>query len=456
MKFYEKLSKLRKTNNLSQEQLAEKINVTRQAISKWESGESYPDMAKIIQLCKILNCSLNDLMDDGVMGEIVKEEKEDNKRNYLNDFLQYVTKTYNMFIHMSFRSKVIMLMEMLFIALVITIILGLLFAGIMSIVDLLLQVIPYNVGYIIRTIIEAIILTVIIILGVIIFLHLFKIRYLDYYVTISDGNVQKQEVEEPIEDNTQKSALIQNKNPKIIIRDPIHSSSRFFAGLANVAMFLVNALVTLCVLPILILFVAGVVAMVFAISQGGTIFYFFAIAVLGGVLICYIIIHLAYNFIFKRSQPYKTFLIILLIGLTSIGIGGGLFFNSFLTLENDFSPLESEMYKEHFEPADNVKLSFNYFDPANIIYNIVDDYNGIDVEIKHSVNTIIYSYSFTRAEDETIVSFGLRQDDLKTFELALKDMKNHKIRKDGYLFDGEEIKVIITCSQENFDKYIRQ
>lgn len=201
MKFYEKLSKLRKTNNLSQEQLAEKINVTRQAISKWESGESYPDMAKIIQLCKILNCSLNDLMDDGVMGEIVKEEKEDNKRNYLNDFLQYVTKTYNMFIHMSFRSKVIMLMEMLFIALVITIILGLLFAGIMSIVDLLLQVIPYNVGYIIRTIIEAIILTVIIILGVIIFLHLFKIRYLDYYVTISDGNVQKQEVEEPIEDN---------------------------------------------------------------------------------------------------------------------------------------------------------------------------------------------------------------------------------------------------------------
>lgn len=131
MKFYEKLSKLRKTNNLSQEQLAEKINVTRQAISKWESGESYPDMAKIIQLCKILNCSLNDLMDDGVMGEIVKEEKEDNKRNYLNDFLQYVTKTYNMFIHMSFRSKVIMLMEMLFIALVITIILGLLFAGIM-------------------------------------------------------------------------------------------------------------------------------------------------------------------------------------------------------------------------------------------------------------------------------------------------------------------------------------
>ena len=76
MQFYEKLSKLRKANNLSQEQLAEKLNVTRQAVSKWESGESYPDMAKIIQLCKILNCSLNELMDDGVMGEIEPNEKE--------------------------------------------------------------------------------------------------------------------------------------------------------------------------------------------------------------------------------------------------------------------------------------------------------------------------------------------------------------------------------------------
>ncbi|MCI6700239.1 MAG: helix-turn-helix domain-containing protein, partial [Solobacterium sp.] len=89
MQFYEKLSKLRKANNLSQEQLAEKLNVTRQAVSKWESGESYPDMAKIIQLCKILNCSLNELMDDGVMGEIEPNEKEnekEEKKNYLSDF----------------------------------------------------------------------------------------------------------------------------------------------------------------------------------------------------------------------------------------------------------------------------------------------------------------------------------------------------------------------------------
>ena len=46
MKFCEKLAKQRKNNNLSQEQLAEMLSVSRQAVSKWENGSSYPDMDK--------------------------------------------------------------------------------------------------------------------------------------------------------------------------------------------------------------------------------------------------------------------------------------------------------------------------------------------------------------------------------------------------------------------------
>ena len=61
MKFCDKLAKQRKNNNLSQEQLAEKLNVSRQAVSKWESGSSYPDMEKIIQICGILNCLDNSI-----------------------------------------------------------------------------------------------------------------------------------------------------------------------------------------------------------------------------------------------------------------------------------------------------------------------------------------------------------------------------------------------------------
>ena len=43
MKFYEKLKMLRKGNNYTQEELAEKLNVSRQAITKWESGEGTPE-----------------------------------------------------------------------------------------------------------------------------------------------------------------------------------------------------------------------------------------------------------------------------------------------------------------------------------------------------------------------------------------------------------------------------
>lgn len=46
MKFCDKLPKLRKQNNLSQELLADKLGVSRQAVSKWEQGSSYPDMEK--------------------------------------------------------------------------------------------------------------------------------------------------------------------------------------------------------------------------------------------------------------------------------------------------------------------------------------------------------------------------------------------------------------------------
>jgi HTH-type transcriptional regulator/antitoxin HipB len=57
-----KLLKLRKENNLSQEDLAEKLGVTRQAISKWERGESSPDTDNLIQLSNLYRVSLDELL----------------------------------------------------------------------------------------------------------------------------------------------------------------------------------------------------------------------------------------------------------------------------------------------------------------------------------------------------------------------------------------------------------
>lgn len=65
MTFAEKLQKLRKQNGLSQERLAEKLNVSRQAVSKWEMG-TIPDMENMVKLGRYFECSLDYLMKDEV------------------------------------------------------------------------------------------------------------------------------------------------------------------------------------------------------------------------------------------------------------------------------------------------------------------------------------------------------------------------------------------------------
>ena len=66
MKFGGNLKELRKIKNLSQEDLAERVGVSRQSVSKWETGEAYPEMNNILMLCKIFNCKINDLLSNNL------------------------------------------------------------------------------------------------------------------------------------------------------------------------------------------------------------------------------------------------------------------------------------------------------------------------------------------------------------------------------------------------------
>lgn len=59
--FHENLLQLRKLQNLTQEDIAEKVGVSRQAVAKWESGETTPDLERARLLAEILGVSLDDL-----------------------------------------------------------------------------------------------------------------------------------------------------------------------------------------------------------------------------------------------------------------------------------------------------------------------------------------------------------------------------------------------------------
>ena len=64
MNFCDKLIQLRKRNGLSQEELGEKLNVTRQTVSKWELGQTKPETDKLLEISKLFNVDFNLLIDD--------------------------------------------------------------------------------------------------------------------------------------------------------------------------------------------------------------------------------------------------------------------------------------------------------------------------------------------------------------------------------------------------------
>jgi len=86
MNLGEKILHLRKLGGMSQEELASQITVSRQAISKWELGESIPDTDNVVQLCRLFNVSADYLLNDDVESEmdipIVRENSEKLKKKY--------------------------------------------------------------------------------------------------------------------------------------------------------------------------------------------------------------------------------------------------------------------------------------------------------------------------------------------------------------------------------------
>lgn len=103
MKFGDNLKQIRKSKKISQEDLADKLGVSRQSVSKWETGENYPSMQNIVCLCDIFKCKMNDLvhesfedidfMDKEIKMSVVKlNEKEQNRMKVLSKILYLIGK----------------------------------------------------------------------------------------------------------------------------------------------------------------------------------------------------------------------------------------------------------------------------------------------------------------------------------------------------------------------------
>lgn len=89
----ERIRQIRKMSGMTQEELAEKLNVSRQTVSKWESGTSSPDLENAANLCNIFQVSLDDLVKGG-------QVKENEEKITLQDMMKINRRTQRMTIVM--------------------------------------------------------------------------------------------------------------------------------------------------------------------------------------------------------------------------------------------------------------------------------------------------------------------------------------------------------------------
>ena len=437
----ENLRKIRKENNLSQEQLAEELGVSRQAISKWESATAYPEMDKIIQLCNKFNVSIDDLLNKDIKEVKSEEVAKNNLNKYIEDFLGFITKTINMFSDMTFKSKMKCLFEQVVIGtvlLVISLILHSIFENAIS--GLFWGILPIKVYSIVSSILNSLFLLFLSIAAIVIIIHIFKTRYLDYYEVIEnkkEKNIEKEKVEsKKIED-------------KIIIRDPKHSEYKFMNGLFKAIVFMIKFFVLCFALFICFLLIMLFIGLVlsFLISKTGLLFIGVIISIISASIIGIIIILLLFNFVFNRKNDKKKMIWIFILSVITIGIGCGLIFTGILDFKVS-KELNSKYIKidsVEVEMKDNLYLEIaNMYDINDVEY-IESDINNIKIEFK---TNSICDPEYHIIEDGGLIVSSYYENEIEFIKQFVEDFNNKIIRINEYsLYD-----VKIYASKENLEK----
>lgn len=88
MSFGQNLQFLRKSKNMTQEGLAESLNVSRQSVSKWESDISFPEMDKLLQMCDMFSCSIDTLVKGSIEAEMADNAEDYDK--HMNSFAKSI------------------------------------------------------------------------------------------------------------------------------------------------------------------------------------------------------------------------------------------------------------------------------------------------------------------------------------------------------------------------------
>lgn len=450
--FAKNLKKIRKDHGLSQEQLAEELGVSRQAISKWESSVAYPEMDKIITICKKYDVNIDDLLHRDIT--LVKNDEESKiKYNKLvNSFFNNVTDSIDMFIQLSLKNKIRLILENIILVCIFAIGMIIVNGLTKTLMHEMFEMLPYRIEALCVSLIATVVLLAYLVFVVIVLIRTFKTRYLDYYLETKKCSNKLEEKKDEVD----KEVKIDNK---IIIRDPKNSDVSILKGLVDLFFFGVRIFNFFILLGVVGTLVFGCFCTFLALYHITVhpIFVSFTFLGIFGIAACIVFAIMLFGFIFKKQNNVKFLFILLLLSIVGASISVGSIFMNIANFDivdvNTVTNTKELVYNDDLYFEQN-RVSGN--DVKFIIDNSIPK-NKIILESSHSdsINNVVFDINnnaITCSYDETQDRYTFNYK----YKYLLPYIKDNKIPRDSIIgtnitIKGNEtnIKNIISNSTKN-------
>ena len=407
MNFNEKLQKLRKEKKYSQEELADMLDVTRQSVSKWESGQTYPEMDKLLAICKIFGCTLEELTNDTIKLNEFAGEKKSKVSDIASSVEEFIEKTYHYFTGSTFKDILKCLIIM--------------FVFCYSFFNLIINILYYS-------------------LKLFVLAYVFKIGFLDK----KDAGLTYNAKEDKESAHANEVQGINSTKTK--------QRYSIFDALVSIVMFFIKMFFLIGAIPLIFLFIFFMFALIILIyfMFRGVFFFSIFIGIISVIMLNEIALEFIYNFIFDRSQCFKRMLITIIASLAFIGVAGGLFV------------IECSKYTYRNEESADLLISNNYsYDYNGKMYldsDILNYYNvsyEVDDSLSDEVNVKVVNSKYRTSYDvkldgSKLYLSVLQSDDSFSFsdifDVFVKDLKN-KVVYNYTLDDG--VRIVVTSSEKN-------
>lgn len=458
MSFEKKLQSLRKRAGLSQEELANELGVSRQAVSKWESGISYPEMDKLILMTKLFKCSLDDLVNDEKKN-IDANNKINKTQAYIDSLLDFINKSISMFTSMKASAILKWFIEMGVLILVLLVV-SMCFCGIS---DALFVFMFRGILNPLYWFFMYVVITIVVALDFIIVFQFYKIRYLDYYDKLvlqyeekENSSTASNTISNASEEKVEKEKADSKKRERIIIRDPEHKPLAFLSSISKIILLMYKCVLRFITVPFLFLFVFlvfGIVISIYLVTYND-IFIGVSIVFAAAILVNLLFIRTLSDDLFKSPYPVKLMSILFIVSLFIGGIGLGTFVISLKDIE--FKEADTLVrVNEEFEYSDKLYLNFLGSTYGRMTFETDDTINNVVVNSSYDSREFKYEFSNPAGDKNYLLLTRMFVEDFSTKQVLdefLHNLKNDLVLSYGSY--GEPPFIRIRANEKNIKKLI--